>query len=434
MKIAKYIGDLLYDYECVVIPGLGGFLTQDKPASIHPQTHHFRPPYKQIMFNAYLKTNDGLLVNYIAREENISYKEAKAQVDKFVFLCDQALQQGKRIHFHKVGAIYLNKNQKIIFEQDKSVNYNADAFGLTEFVSPAVRHTTPEEKLRKQVTSEPHKPTKKSPKKEPPVLNSSTPASTEAHRRKTRLIATKKKSPYRTQLIFLTGLVIAMLVGWGFMNKNMVTAYYESYSSVIPLFYSQPSAYVINNIDHVPVTRITDSHWGSWWLQLLEGKQTTETKETPKVTKVKELETTRKTVPGKTKPATTVSNKKPAELLSTAKTAHSKTTAKPISSVTTTAKAKSHFKQKIRPSAPNVLQSKTPHRYYIIAGAFKSVHNVRSMIYSLKKKGYEALAVGITPQGLHRVAYAAFSSRKQAEAQLTKIRQQENPSAWILFN
>jgi len=69
MKIARYIGDLLYDYECVVIPGLGGFLTNDKPASIQPNTHYFHPPFKQVMFNAYLKTNDGLLVNYIAREE-----------------------------------------------------------------------------------------------------------------------------------------------------------------------------------------------------------------------------------------------------------------------------------------------------------------------------------------------------------------------------
>lgn len=431
MKIAKYIGDLLYDYECVVIPGLGGFLTQDKPASIHPQTHHFRPPYKQIMFNAYLKTNDGLLVNYIAREENVSYKEAKAQVDKFVFLCDQALQQGKRIHFHKVGAIYLNKNQKIVFEQDKSVNYNADAFGLTEFVSPAIRHATPEEKLREQV-SHPRQPAKKPHTKASPVHHSPKTATAKTHR-KARLIATKKKSPYRTQLLFLTGLILAMLVGWGFMNKDRVTAYYENYSSVIPLFYSQPSAYMIDNIGHVPVTQITDSHWGSWWLKLLEGKHTSEAKEIPETTKAKKAETIHKTVPEKTKPVTTMSNKKPAELSSTAKIVPGKTTAKPISSVTT-AKTKSHLKQKIQPSAPSVLQSKNTHRYYIIAGAFKSVHNVRSMIYTLKKKGYDALAVGVTPQGLHRVAYAAFSSRTQAEEQLAKIRQKDNPSAWILFN
>ena len=77
MKIAKYIADLLFEYECIVIPGFGGLITKEIPAQIHPVQHHFIPPSKEIVFNVHLKTNDGLLVNHIARQENLTYIEAK---------------------------------------------------------------------------------------------------------------------------------------------------------------------------------------------------------------------------------------------------------------------------------------------------------------------------------------------------------------------
>lgn len=78
MKIAHYIADLLFEHECVVIPGLGGFITKDHPASIHPLKHQFKPPSREIVFNPHLRTNDGLLLSLIAQSENLSYQDAKA--------------------------------------------------------------------------------------------------------------------------------------------------------------------------------------------------------------------------------------------------------------------------------------------------------------------------------------------------------------------
>ncbi len=412
MKIARYIGDLLYDYECVVIPGLGGFLTNDKPASIQPNTHHFRPPYKQIMFNAYLKTNDGLLVNYIAREENIAYKEAKAQVDKFVYLCDQALKSGKRINFHKVGSLYLNKKGIIVFEQDHSVNYNADAFGLTSFVSPAVRRTSPEEKLREAVAPSTEKKNgQKAGKKATPEHPSVLP-------KHEKLLATKKKSPYRTQLAFLTGLIIAMFIGWGFMNKDMVSAYYNNYSSVIPLFYSQSNAYLINNIDRVPMEKVSNSRFGSWWLSLFEKKAMYKREPTTK--------------PETSQPKKETGTMKKGMAPAVKKKARAMAVSTPAVKATPIA-TKTAFKKPVTQPVKAVSQMHRYH-YYIIAGAFKSPGNVRSLIYALRKKGYDALAVGMTSSGLHRVAFGAFTTRQEAEKKLNVIRRNENPSAWILVH
>ncbi len=422
MKIARYIGDLLYDYECVVIPGLGGFLTNDKPASIQPNTHHFRPPLKQVMFNAYLKTNDGLLVNYIAREEKISYKEAKAQVDKFVYLCDNALKSGKRINFHKVGSLYLNNNDKISFEQDSSINYNADAFGLTAFVSPAIRRANAEEKLREavgvsyekevSVTNE----TKKMDRK--PVSSSVSP-----RQKRSKLLATRKKSPYKTQLIFLVTLIIAMTVGWGFMNKDMVNAYYNNYSSVIPLFYTQPNAYVISNIDKVPIAKVSSSRFGSWWISLFEKN---EDRTSPKKIK-KESGAVKKPAAVSTQPIAKIHTLGVKRAKNTAAVpvksekevaATSKTVVRPLSK-----KAASRPVPTIHTNSP---------RFFVIAGAFKDKYNVQILIRSLKSKGYKAVEAGTTRYGLYRVAFSAFSNRQLAERQLLAVRKNENPSAWIL--
>jgi len=419
MKIARYIGDLLYDYECVVIPGLGGFLTSDKPASIQPNTHHFRPPYKQVMFNAYLKTNDGLLVNYIAREENISYQEAKAQVNKFVYLCDNALKSGKRINFHRVGYLYLSKNEKIVFEQDNSINYNADAFGLSSFVSPAIRHANAEEKLREVVGAGHEK--KVSATKETKKQDRKSGASSYAtESRHTKLLATHKKSPYKTQLVFLVSLIIAMMVGWGFMNKDMVNTYYDNYSSVIPLFYSQPNAYLINNIDHVPIAKMSSSKLGSWWISLFEKKEA----KTSVVAVKKEPNTLKE-------PMAAVAQARTKTLLPAVNKAKTISESTKIPVVSSKPASKAPPKEVVA-TPETSRQVIATFRFYIMAGAFKDVRNAQKLISSLKGKGYNALAAGVTPYGLHRIAFAAFDNRILAEKQLLAIRKHENPSAWIL--
>ena len=68
-----YIQDLLFRYDCVVIPDFGGFLCSYTPSTIHPVQHKFQPPAKKVSFNKMLVMNDGLLAHHIALGEKISY-------------------------------------------------------------------------------------------------------------------------------------------------------------------------------------------------------------------------------------------------------------------------------------------------------------------------------------------------------------------------
>ena len=84
MAIANYLKDLLYRYDCVIVPNFGGFITNTTSAHIHRSSHTFYPPSKQVGFNVNLSHNDGLLANYIAKLENISFDQANTQISETV--------------------------------------------------------------------------------------------------------------------------------------------------------------------------------------------------------------------------------------------------------------------------------------------------------------------------------------------------------------
>lgn len=80
MNLANYINDLLYRYDCVIVPDFGGFVTNKIDAKLDESTNTFYPPSKQITFNSLLKHNDGLLANYIASSEQISFEKASTAI------------------------------------------------------------------------------------------------------------------------------------------------------------------------------------------------------------------------------------------------------------------------------------------------------------------------------------------------------------------
>ena len=153
--IDRYISELLFDHDCVILPGFGGFLTNYSGARIHPIKHSFHPPARSIVFNANLRTNDGLLIDHIARAKKISYNEASALVKDHSTSCLHELEAGNTIHFKHIGSCHLGKEKNLIFDPDTSSNYLADAFGLPSFVSPAIRRETVRQRLEKQLTPRP---------------------------------------------------------------------------------------------------------------------------------------------------------------------------------------------------------------------------------------------------------------------------------------
>ena len=138
MKMETYISDLLYRHDCVIIPGLGGLITNYRSAQIHPVSHTFRPPSKSIRFNVNLQEDDGLLANYVSSCESISFASAQSKIERFVFSIQNDLEHKKEARLPKIGVLSVDINGIISFEPDLKVNYLPDAFGLEAIQSPAI--------------------------------------------------------------------------------------------------------------------------------------------------------------------------------------------------------------------------------------------------------------------------------------------------------
>jgi hypothetical protein len=139
VKIDKHISDLLYRYDCVIVPDLGGFVCNYSAAKIHPVQHSFTPPSKNIVFNSNLRNNDGLLANHISQEELTSFKEANVIIQRFVTTANEDLGKGKRVAIDEVGTLFLDVERNIQFEPEGSANFLLDSFGLNAFHSPAIK-------------------------------------------------------------------------------------------------------------------------------------------------------------------------------------------------------------------------------------------------------------------------------------------------------
>ena len=152
MQISNYISDLLYRYECVIIPGFGGFVSNTISATVNHFTHTFNPPTKKLSFNSQLKHNDGLLANYIATLENISFEEATANIEAKVAGWNLELQKNK-ITLNAIGSLALNREQNIIFEPFEDTNYLASSYGLESLQSPAIKRLEYQQKITQLETT-----------------------------------------------------------------------------------------------------------------------------------------------------------------------------------------------------------------------------------------------------------------------------------------
>ena len=145
MKIVSCISELLHLYDCVVVPGFGGFVCNFEPARIHPVQHRFSPPSKRISFNPLLQVNDGLLAHLVSRKFGLTYEEAVAKITNEVRSWNEELKQKKSLQLDDVGSFKMDAHGKLIFEEEDSVNYLRDSYGLTVFQSLPVKK---EQKLR----------------------------------------------------------------------------------------------------------------------------------------------------------------------------------------------------------------------------------------------------------------------------------------------
>ena len=128
--VEHYISELLFLHDCVIIPNFGGVVCNPQSAKLNKITGILSPPSKQILFNANLKTNDGLLITHVSNQEGISQNSAKNEVVNFTTQISEKLHSSKVLRIDRIGLFTLGKEGNIIFLQDNANNYSLDVFGM----------------------------------------------------------------------------------------------------------------------------------------------------------------------------------------------------------------------------------------------------------------------------------------------------------------
>ena len=142
--IEHYISQLLYTNDCVILIGFGGFVCSNTSSKLNRQTGLLSPPNRSILFNNQLIDNDGLLINQIAKTEEISQERAKDLVLKFVEKNTTNLKKYRSLRFNKIGLFTLKNDNTIAFTQDLATNYNLDSFGMQSAVFTSVKRDNSE--------------------------------------------------------------------------------------------------------------------------------------------------------------------------------------------------------------------------------------------------------------------------------------------------
>lgn len=146
MTLTNYISDLLYRYECVIVPEFGAFLTHRNSATIDKASNVLLPPRKVLSFNEQLKQNDGLLANHVAVTEKVTYEEALSLISNAVVEIKRKMVEGETITLSKVGHFSINTEGNIQFNPIDEVNYLTAAFGLQPTMkAPVLREIYKEE-------------------------------------------------------------------------------------------------------------------------------------------------------------------------------------------------------------------------------------------------------------------------------------------------
>ena len=115
-NLAQYIEELIIQHECVIVPGLGGFVTYRDKASI--RNNQLYAPTQRVRFNQLLTYHDGLLTEAYMRDRQISYAAALEAIETDIKLITTSLNSGNTFILGRIGALSLSADNMIILKNE----------------------------------------------------------------------------------------------------------------------------------------------------------------------------------------------------------------------------------------------------------------------------------------------------------------------------
>ena len=137
MKISSYIFELLQSHDCVIVPNFGALVARNISAKISSDGSKIFPPNKELSFNKNLVKNDGLLINAISSNENISYEGAEQKIINWVRRKNKKLEKQRYVEIKNIGSISL-ENTKYVFVPNQNSIFLKSSYGFNSIDSSQI--------------------------------------------------------------------------------------------------------------------------------------------------------------------------------------------------------------------------------------------------------------------------------------------------------
>lgn len=150
-SIDKYICDLLFYHDKVIVPGLGCFTTKICDTIIHPTQHTFIPPQKKIYFDIAEKSDNPVIAFYISKMEKKPLDEISKLLKAYIDSINTNLQKKESVEFKNIGKLTFDIEKNLKFDQDYSFNYNRNSFGLDTIQFAPLKRLNLKEKVEAKI-------------------------------------------------------------------------------------------------------------------------------------------------------------------------------------------------------------------------------------------------------------------------------------------
>lgn len=151
IELAKHIEKLLLDNDCVIVPGLGGFVAHYTPSTRIEEENRFLPPTRVIGFTPQVKMNDGLLVQSYMDVYNTSFSDATHIVSRQVDELVQCLHEEGKAELPNVGELRCSIRGTYEFTPYDEKITTPYLYGLMSFEMELLENIRKEVPLKKSV-------------------------------------------------------------------------------------------------------------------------------------------------------------------------------------------------------------------------------------------------------------------------------------------
>jgi hypothetical protein len=408
----KYIIELLDTNTRVIIPDFGAFIIKQKEPRL-------------IVFNEFLRYNDGLLIDYVTKSENIDKEAAKKKVVEYVDKAGKNLTANNEHSVEGLGKLIKESTGKITFEEISEAAKKADKKKepkkVTETKEEKKVDEVKEEKKVDEVKEEKKVAEVKEEKKEAPDKKDEAKEVSKPAAAKPEAEKETAKAPQEEPVEKKTTPRIAQEEA---RKEIIARKERERIEKAKEDHRLRPAAYQTKEVRKkkksnsqiilwIILILIINAAIISWFVFNDEIRSLFEKK--PGEISVMEEEAADQTIGAvEEQEGAAVAEQEDMEEIST--DIQEQITSQPE-------------------AAPEIEEesiSYSEKRYYIVAGCFRDERNANALVKKLKQKGYDAEKFGKIGN-LHAVSYSSFIDRTEAQSQLRKIREEEEKEAWLTY-